>query len=234
MNCPGSVLLPGPSPQTEYAAEGTAAHTLSEWVREQGKPAAHWKGKTLQVGEYQFKVGKNMIDSVDTFVESVQCLPGIPYIEGRVHYESIVPGGFGTLDDARMEDGLCVITDFKHGKGVQVGAKDNPQMKLYALGLFFSLGWLIEFDKFILRISQPRLKHFEEDEQSLGTLLQWGYDVIRGAAKTAMTPGAPLKAGPWCKFCKAKDTCSVRAQYKVSFERSPDSPADEFAAINRG
>jgi len=229
MNCPGSVLLPGPSPQTEYAAEGTAAHTLSEWVRAQNRHASAWKGHVLKVGDYEFKVGKNMIDSVTTFVESVEKLPGVPVVEGRVAYEELVPGGFGTLDDARMEDGLCVITDFKHGKGVQVDAKDNSQMKLYALGLFFSLGWAVEFDKFILRISQPRLRHFDEDEQSLGRLMQWGYDVVRPAAKLAMTPNAPLKAGPWCRFCKAKNECSTRAAYKMSFDRSPEQ---EFENLN--
>lgn len=229
--CPGSVLLPGPSPQTEYAAEGTAAHTLSEWVRD-GKPLASFKGKILQVGDYEFKVGKNMMDSVETFVTDVSKIPGVPMIEGRVSYEELVPGGFGTLDDARLEDGLCTVTDFKHGKGVVVEAKDNSQLMLYALGLFFNLKWVFTFDKFVLRICQPRVKHFVSFEISLGRLLQWGYDVARPGAIRAMTPGAEIKAGPWCKFCKAKDTCSVRAAYKVQYERSPDRPEDAFINLN--
>ena len=216
MNCPGSVLLPGPSEQTEYAAEGTAAHTLSEWVRETGKPASHWKGAVLQVGEFQFKVGKSMIEGVTTFVESCERLPGAPFVEGRVAYEELVPGGFGTLDDARIEDNICTVTDLKFGKGVQVFAKDNAQLKLYALGMFFSLSWVFRFQTFVLRISQPRLKHFEEWDTSLGRLLQWGYDEVRPAAVRAMTSGAELKAGSWCKFCKAKKTCSVRAQYQTA------------------
>ena len=231
LNCPGSVLLPGPSPQTEYAAEGSAAHWLSEQVRNENRPASNWKGAILQVGEYQFKVGKNMIDSVTTFVESVGKLPGAPVIEGRVAYEELVPGGFGTLDDARIEDGLCTITDFKHGKGVQVEAKDNSQLKLYGIGVFFQYQWIFHFDKFLLRISQPRLKHFEEFEISLGHLLQWGYDTVRAGAKLCLTPGAPLKAGSWCKFCKAKLTCSVRAKYKAEHERSPDSPEQAFVNL---
>ncbi|HEV2178383.1 MAG TPA: DUF2800 domain-containing protein [Stellaceae bacterium] len=227
LNCPGSVLLPGPAPQTEYAAEGTAAHTLSEWVRN-GRPLSEFKGKILQVGEYQFKVGKNMTDSVQTFVDSVSKLPGAPLIEGRVAYEELVPGGFGTLDDARLQGDTCVITDFKHGKGVAVDAKDNAQLKLYALGLHFTYGWIGPFTKFLLRISQPRLASASEEETSLGKLLQWGWDVVRPAAARALLPGAEIKAGSWCKFCKAKETCSVRAAYKVSFERSPDSPDDAF------
>lgn len=217
MNCPGSVLLPGPSEQTEYAAEGTAAHTLSEWVRETGKPASHWKGTVLQVGEFQFKVGKSMIDSVTTFVEETAKEGSSPALtEQRIAYEEFVPGGFGTLDHARLADWLCRVKDFKHGKGVQVWPKENPQLMLYALGVWLMYRWLYEFDKFVLSISQPRLRHFEEWEISLGHLLQWAYDVVRPAARMALTPGSPLKAGSHCKFCKAKKTCSVRAQYQTA------------------
>src|SRR5438477_12883794 len=95
LNCPGSVLLPGPSPQSEYAAEGTAAHTLSEWVRS-GKPLAEFKGRILRVGEYEFKVGKNMMDSVATFVDEVAKEgEGAALTEERVDYEELVEGGFG-------------------------------------------------------------------------------------------------------------------------------------------
>lgn len=230
MACPYSVLASrGVSkPSTEYASEGVAAHTLSEWVREQKKPASHWKGTVLKVGEFEFKVGKAFIEGVQTFVDDCEELPGVPVIEGQVAYGELVEGGFGTLDDARIQDGMCVVTDLKFGRGVQVYAKDNPQIKLYALGLFFTHGWAFEFDRFVLRISQPRLHHFEEDEISLGHLLQWGYDVVRPAAKRALKPGAEIKAGSHCKFCPLKDTCAVRAAYKTTFERSPDSPEQAF------
>lgn len=213
MNCPGSKG----SGQSKYAAEGTAAHSLSEWVRTEGKPAKHWKGKIIRVGDYDFKVGKSMIDSVTTFVEDVEKIPGAPVIEGRVRYDDLVPGAFGTLDDGRLKDDLCVITDLKHGKGVVVGAQENPQLMLYALGLFFSFNWVVSFDKFVLRICQPRRKHFVEWETSLGTLLQWGYDVVRPAYKTALVSTA-RKAGPWCKFCGLKNECSERAAYKMAAE----------------
>jgi hypothetical protein len=229
MNCPGSVLAPGVAKQTEYAAEGTAAHELSKWVRETGKPASDWKGTTLVVGDFQFKVGKPMIDSVQTFVDDVSKIPGDAYFEKMVHYEHWVPGGFGTGDDFRLEDGLCTVTDFKHGQGVQVFAKDNSQLRLYALGLTTTLSWLYEFDRFVLKIAQPRLRHFEEWEVSLGHLNQWAYDVVRPAAKMAMTPGAPIVAGEWCKFCKLKQTCETRQEYKTRMKNRERNAEEEFA-----
>lgn len=232
LNCPGSVLLPGEAPQSEYAAEGTAAHTLSEWVRN-GRPLSEFKGKLLKVGDYEFKVGKNMMDSVQTFVDEVNAEgPGPALTEERVNYEEIVEGGFGTMDHARLRDGWCSVKDFKHGKGVVVGAKENSQLMLYALGVWFKYKWVYEFDQFELSICQPRVKHFDAWEISLGRLLQWAYDVVRPGARRALMPDAELKAGSWCKFCKVKDTCSVRAAYKANHERSPDRPEDAFVNLN--
>lgn len=229
MNCPGSVLAPGVGKQTAYAAEGTAAHSLSEWVREAGKPASSWKGTILKVGDYEFKVGKPLIDSVTRFVDDVEKEgEGAALVEEMIYYEGLVPGGFGTLDHARLRDWLCRVKDFKHGKGVEVYAKDNAQLKLYALGLFFQYQWVYEFDTFLLSICQPRRQHFDEWEISLGHLLQWGYDVVRPAAKLALTPGAPFKAGNWCKFCKIKSECQVRAAWKI--QQSTGS-ADEYGDL---
>jgi hypothetical protein len=228
--CPGSVLASRgvPGKQTKYAAEGVAAHTLSEWSRNEGKPTSAWKGVTLKVDDFSFKIGKSMVEGVQKFVDDVSAIPGAPIVEEMVGYEELVPGGFGTLDDGRLEDGLCTVTDLKFGQGVKVFAKDNPQMKLYSLGLFFKYKWIYDFDKFVMKICQPRLRHFEEDEISLGHLLQWGYDVVRPGAKLALTPGAPIVAGKHCKFCRLKDTCKVRAEYKFIARSREVNAESEF------
>jgi len=223
--------------QTEYAAEGTCMHTLSEWVRETGKPVETWKGALLQSGEFQFKVGKSMMDAVRTFVDSVEKLPGVPLVEERVSYEELVPGGFGTLDDARLHGDVAVITDFKGGKGVQVSAKANSQLRLYDLGVFFKYDWIYKFKKFVNRISQPRrgvVAEEEVEEISTGHLLQWGYDVVRPRAEALLSGRLrdQYKAGPWCKFCGKKNDCSTRAAYKVQYERSPEAPEDAFVDLN--
>lgn len=232
LNCGGS----SGNGSTEYAAEGTVAHWLSEQVRNTGLPPEHWKGKTLQSGEYQFKVGKALINGVRTFVDSVQRLPGAALVEEQVHYGELAAGGFGTLDDARLHLDAGVITDFKFGKGVQVPAKENSQLWLYDLGVFFKYDWLYRFKKFVNRISQPRrgvAAEQELEEVSVGHLLQWGYDVVRprAAALAAGLLTEELKAGPWCRFCGKKDSCSVRAAYKANYERAPDSPAEAFVNL---
>lgn len=234
LGCPGSVLaIRGvPAPPTEYAAEGVFAHTVSEWAREQNLPVIAFKGREVEVDGFKFKVTKVIAEHIQKFVDSCAVLPGVALYEERVRYDHWVPGGFGTADDIRITDGTCVVTDLKFGRGIQVFAEKNPQLMLYSIGAYVKYGWIFEFDKFVLRISQPRLQHFEEWPVSLGQLMQWMYDVVRPGAKLALQPGAPIIAGPHCKFCPLKNTCAVRAAYKMSFERSPDSPSDAFVNLN--
>lgn len=208
---------------TEYAAEGTAMHMLSEWMRTEGKPAAHWKGITLKVGNFEFKVGKMMMTAVTTFVESVNKLPGAKLVEEMVHYSELVPGGFGTLDDGALYRDAAIVTDLKGGKGVQVSVKGNTQLMLYDLGILFEYDWIHKFKKFINRISQPRrgvVAEVEVEEISTGHLLQWGYDVVRPRAELLLAGKlvGQRKAGPWCKFCGRKNDCAERAAYKISHE----------------
>jgi hypothetical protein len=215
LNCSGSVLLTKdmPNPDSRYAAEGNAAHTLSEWCRVQQVDASIFRGQILKVDNYEFEVNQEFIDGVNDFCEYVEQLPGIPMYEVRVHYDAWVPAGFGTMDDGRLGEKLAYVTDLKFGKGVQVWAEDNPQLKLYALGLYHDYRWLYEFDTFKLGVVQPRLNHIDEWEIRLPELLEWANDVVRPTAEIAMKPGAPLKAGDHCMFCPAKRVCKTRAKY---------------------
>lgn len=215
LSCPGSVLLTKDmvDPESWFAAEGTAAHTLSEWARQQNKSAYDFIGVKLKVGTFEFEVDDEMAGAVNEFVTRVEQLPGYPLYEVRVHYDEFVPGGFGTLDDARIEDKRCRVTDLKYGTGVQVFADDNPQLKIYAAGLYLKFRWLWQFDQFVLTVDQPRLNHLDEFEIKLKPLLEWMRYEVQPIAERAMLPGAPLKAGSHCQFCAAKRVCKVRADY---------------------
>jgi len=218
LNCPGSVLLTRdiPDHSSDYANEGTAAHTLSEWCRNEHMPALHYKGMEIDVktedGIKKFKVDFEMIRNVQEFLDYVNQFGGVPFFELKAVFDHWVPGGFGTADDVRIEDGMCIVTDFKYGKGVQVFVEDNPQLKLYALGTYQQFRHLYDFDKFQLNIMQPRLDHIDETIITLPELLVWAEDVVRPTAAIALKPNAPVVPGTWCQFCKIKTTCKVRAE----------------------
>lgn len=215
LECPGSVLLTKDmeDPESWFAAEGTAAHTVSEWARTENRAAHEYIGRVLKVGSYEFTVDDEMASSVHEFVSTVEQTPGLPLYEARVHYDAWVPGGFGTLDDGRVRDGCARITDLKHGKGIQVFARDNSQLKLYAAGLYHDYRWLWPFDRFELSVVQPRLNHRDEFVVHLKDLVEWLHDEVQPIAERALLPGAPLKAGEHCRFCPAKRVCKVRADF---------------------
>lgn len=215
LECPGSVLLTKEmeDPESWFAAEGTAAHTLSEWVRRDNRSVHEYIGRKLKVRQYELTVDDEMAGAVAEFVSTVEQVPGFPLYEVRVHYDQWVPKGFGTLDDGRVRDGTVRITDFKYGKGVQVFAQDNSQLKLYAAGLYHDFRWLWQFDRFELSIFQPRLNHQDEFVINLKDLVEWMQYEVRPVAERALQPGAPLKAGTHCQFCPAKRTCKVRADF---------------------
>ena len=231
LNCPASVRATRGIEEvvSPYAVEGTAAHLISQRCREHGLDAAKFLGYTVQVrcsdGEdHPAVVAQSMVDSVNSFIEYVSDLPGDPVYEAQVRYDKWVKGGFGTADDARLGDGLCYVTDFKHGEGVQVFAKDNPQLMCYALGILHDYGDLYNITDFQLAICQPRLDHIDEWRISVHDLIDWGLRVLQPGSWLTEANNAPFKAGRWCQFCRIKGTCRARAEW--SLQQVTGSPND--------
>lgn len=243
INCPGSVLATeGIKDQpSSYALEGTSAHTVSEWVRVNRQPAETYQGTTLRITRgnehWDVKCGKAMVLSVQQFCDRVAKLPGQELVEARVDYtdflfdspfDAAVPA-FGTSDSIKLNDLICFVGDFKHGTGVKKDAEMNEQLLLYALGTYLNYRWAFKFDTFQLDIYQPRLRHFDQAEITLTRLLEWANDVAKPAMLRSLKPNAPFKAGEWCKFCKIRTTCRVKAAYNQ--ERAIASRADDFAKL---
>lgn len=238
INCPGSVLATAhlPDSDSEYSLLGTAAHSLAERCRKDNVPAAHYMEGKLYVEKVdgssaEFIVDRNMAESVQAFIDYVNALPGDDYNETRVHYHEWVEGAFGTMDAAKATHHVLHIADYKHGEGVWVGAKENPQLKLYALGWLEYFGWLYDIRKVHLHVVQPRLDNFSTWETDVESLRRWATEVVRPAGQAALTPGAPFKAGAHCKFCKIRATCVTRAKYV--FEMNLDELEDLDTAILR-
>ena len=219
MNCPGSVMFTKDMPDTtsEYAAEGTAAHTLSEWAREQEVDCEFFIGQTIEADGFEFEVNEEMAEAVQQFVDYCNKIapPDNAYFEIRVKYDGWVPGGFGTADDVRVSpDGtILYVTDLKYGKGVEVDCVNNEQLLLYAAGFLQEYGWLYPDLKVVrLSICQPRLKNPEHWNCTVGELLAWMQDVAMPAGNRVFEDDAPFKAGEWCRFCPAAGFCTVRAE----------------------
>lgn len=231
INCPGSIQATKdlPDSDSEFSIEGTACHTLSEWCREQNKPAAHWLSKYVNVqlvdgSTRAVKITQNLADAVQDFVDFCNALGGEQLIEVKVRYEEYVKGGYGRLDHAALHPGFAHIVDLKAGAGVKVYAEHNEQLMLYALGVLIEHDWLYDFQKFLLTVHQPRLDWVDTWEISREDLLRWAANTLPSAYKATLIPEPKFQPGEWCRWCKISGKC--RAQAKQKFQTAMDDFVD--------
>lgn len=227
MNCTASVeFTKGMDDTTSiFAAEGTVAHELSEWARLEAKPCKSYIGREVSCDGFDFVIDTEMAGYVQEFVDYCEQWPGDDFVEARVHYTAWVPDGWGTADDIRIveDEKLCRLTDLKYGKGVQVYARHNTQLMLYALGVLQDFGHVYDIERFVLAIHQPRLSHVDEWEITVKDLLNWAAEIVRPAAAEAVSGEGKFLAGSWCRFCPGRDVCKERAnQYISDFEALTD------------
>lgn len=235
-SCPASLLLCEGLPDTVnwYAVEGTIGHAIHEYgllhpewgiSRFEGmRPHEFMQPTEMHPEEWavvpeDWRVDRAFLDAIQRSIEFCLEYDGEHYVEQRVDISKYTPvdGQFGTCDAACItRDGLLIITDLKMGEGVKVIAEQNKQLALYALGFIEEHDWLHSFDRVIIRVSQPRLNHFDVWETTADELRVLGAK-MRARFELALQPNAPFgPADKACQFCKVKATCP--ALYQRSLE----------------
>lgn len=191
MACPGSVVLEADFPDegSIYADEGTAAHTLAAFCLTDGLPAGTYIGEVIHVGSRQFTVDKTMAGHVDNYVKLVRGLAEgkTLLVERKVPIDHLTGevGATGTADAVIIDTAQEAITvvDLKYGMGVQVDARDNPQLMMYALGAYEAYSVLGDFSHVSMYIHMPRLNYVSEYHIPVHELLQFGEQVREAAAR---------------------------------------------------
>lgn len=250
--CPGSVQMEDGIPDKEsvYAQEGTLAHEMSELKLKHyldpkgfGKRKLNAAIKKLKENElYQAEMDSYTDTYVDFIKEKALSFSSNPYIEieKRVDFSRWVDGGFGTCDCVLIHGSTLSIIDLKYGKGVPVSSEQNEQLILYALGAYDAFNLIYNLDKIELNIVQPRINNFSTWEISLTELLLWG-DYFKVQAEKALGGNGELvPSAKACKFCKARDICTARAENNLSLEseiklKPNEIPKDKlYEYISRG
>lgn len=232
LNCPPSVKLEQQykDETSEYAAEGTLAHELGEisLKRDLGQMTERvFKNKLKPIMTNALWTA-DMPDYVDIYVET--CMEKVAEakaktpdavfcVEQKLDFSEWVPEGFGTGDFVIIADGTMEICDLKYGKGVPVSAKDNSQMRLYALGAISEFSFLYDIDKVKMTIIQPRLDSISSDEVTVDELLKWAEVIVKPRAQLAIKGEGEFNAGEHCKFCKARKNCRARAEKNLELAK---------------
>ena len=221
-----------------YSDEGTAAHFLASTCLLAKKDAIEYAGVCIHVadgeegggtecffgdikpignGETVFTVDEGMIEAVQVYLDIVRAQPGQLYVELALPLTHITGevGAEGTTDAAIVHLRVLTNVDFKYGKGVQVSAVNNPQLRMYgAAGLeHFSL--IEEFDEVRMVIVQPRLNYVSEEVLSVSELREWAENL---KPASTMTPGEKQ-----CRWCVNKPTCpAIHDKVSELFDAIPD------------
>jgi hypothetical protein len=222
LNCTPSARLEDtlPDESSEDAEAGTLAHEISElklrkhFIEPMGTRKFNNRIKTFKENPL---FEEEMLHHTDTYLEYIQRVvhgfnsPPYIAIERKLNYSSYADEGFGTGDCLIIGGSTLYVIDFKYGKGVPVSAKDNPQMKLYALGAYTEYSFLYPIETVKVVIVQPRLDSISEDTIPVSDLLAWGESIKPIAAKAFAGEGE-FVPGDHCRFCRAKATCRARSE----------------------
>lgn len=230
MSCPPSARLEEKlrerfgEGETEFAREGTRAHSLAELKlrKENGEINDYnYKLQRAAMGE----IPNEMDNATDYYCDIVMqklyaarksCPDAKLLIEQRLDFSRYVPHGFGTGDAVVVSD-LCLdVSDLKYGKGVPVSALENPQARLYGTGATLSFGSLYDFPTVRNTIIQPRLDSVTEEVLSREELLRWAEDEAAPKARLAWEGQGEFCTGDWCRFCAARAICWHRMSRVLS------------------
>ena len=225
IHCTGSYLLSSDLPDKESAAmrEGTEAHDRAEYEvllawgtpREDAPVEGEFFCEEMALAakgysSYVMEIAQSQLSSG----EDVQL-----FTEQKLWFDWWVDGAFGTSDCMIITSHRAWIIDFKYGRGHVVDAEKNTQLMCYGLGLLQTFGDLFELEQITLCIYQPRRENFSEWSISVPDLLKWGEEILRPAAKAAMSGQGDFHEGDWCWTCKAKYQCTARSEANLELAR---------------
>lgn len=234
LNCPPSALLESTrvDEPSDAALQGTAAHALAEW-----KLREHWHENTHRpTSVWEDEEMRAYTDDYVAFVleqyanAQVVSADALMYIEQRLDFSHLVPGGFGTGDCLIVADGTLQIIDLKYGLGVLVEAESNPQMMLYALGALRLFDSLYDIEQVEMTIFQPRRENISTWRMSVTELETWAQTILQPTAALAAKGEGEYAAGSWCQFCKIAPTCRARAEANLELAKHEFAPPAELSA----
>lgn len=231
---------------SEFAKEGTFAHELSELFfaqAYQGMPKRTFNSKFKKMKESEY-YSEELLQHVEEYVDLVaerinaaklRSKQPVLMFEERLDLTDYVPESFGTGDVIIVSGGVLEIIDLKFGKGIEVSAEENEQLRLYALGALSLFELIEDIHEVNMTIIQPRLDNFSTESMDAEDLKAWGLEYVKPRAEMAHNGEGEFVPGDHCRFCKIKHTCRARAEKQLAVPNKLEDPnlltADEIADI---
>lgn len=214
-----------------YAAEGTAAHSLAEYILLGGQ--APDKPYKIAVEGHSITVDMTMLDYVRVYIRHIEDTMTRAGNQALVWYEqkvSVVAGLpasaklagleiWGTSDCIIFDraTGIVYVIDLKYGSGIVVEVVDNEQLLTYAVGVLEFIrrvapGWSVR--EVQLHIVQPRAEHedgpIRTDTWAALDIHIWRDEVLLPAVREILGESPRIEPGEHCRFCPAVAICPER------------------------
>lgn len=223
--CPGSLNL-SDDPETVWAAEGTRKHAVLEQVLSGAVLAA---GDTIPTEAGPYVVPLDVLEQcheVREFIEQYKSTHEGWTVETETpveigsHIWPDFPAGEcrGTVDAAAYSDVELLVLDAKFGF-VQVEARGNPQLLLYANGLLAEIPFNIRH--VTLCIAQPDYSGdviFREHRMSRDNVEAWAFDQLHIIEELKSNSRRLQADDHACRYCPARAACPARLQAVAQFQ----------------
>ena len=212
--CPASLRLEDGYPEsTNDAAErGTYIHDVSERIL---------LGEALTEAVFDGEDVFPIVQEYVAFIQDIAKAGTLTVEEDLTPYLSQIHPDLGGTSDAVVEMGdTLIVIDLKTGR-VPVSAKNNMQLKTYALGSLIKHG-ADRFKNVEMLIYQPEIG-VSHEILSVEELKVFGNELLLIAIE-ANDPFAKAIAGnKQCRYCKAKQSCPALK------DKANEAAKDDFA-----
>jgi hypothetical protein len=159
-------------------------------------------------------VDADMANAVQVWVTSIEKAhpdrnQGNAFIERGFHCPRIHPYFYGRSDYTYIDTAARTlhVWDYKHGAGIVVDVKDNPQCMYYGVGMLDSLDLWSDIDTVVLHIVQPRGFHPDGVNRSWSVSVEdlelWLDEVLIPAMLLAEV-SRDTSSGEHCRFCPVR------------------------------
>lgn len=233
LHCPPSALATDGVADTpsDAALQGTAAHALAEYKllrflkRRAKRPTSEWIDEEMEghTDDYVAFVAQHLESARE------HCPDPQVYLEQRLDYSHLAPGGFGTGDCVIVAEPTLQVIDLKYGMGVEVSPVENPLLMLYGLGALAAFDALYGIEEVALSIFQPRRANVATWTISPQDLIAWGENTVKPIADLAARGEGAYAAGSWCQFCRIAPTCRARAESNLALAKHEFAPPAELS-----
>lgn len=237
LNCPGSIAANADKPweQNIHSLTGTTAHALLEVALRLHCDPNDFLGKVLEEGH--LPIEEEMVDAVGYALDFTHgYIANNPKAKLSIE-KPVYPGKlFGTTTsviwgtpDIQISNypHELVTIDYKHGVGIPVTVKDNPQIKIYHVGKRAEDGPYRKYRSVVIQPRLPKRKPVQEATMTDPELMKWAEATVAPVIPIALATDAPRVAGDWCQYCHASGRCP--AQLKQTFEKA----ANDFGKVQR-